>query len=218
MSGYDIFLSDGDLLTTVNVKTVDVQQNSSLYLIGQGIPDYGTMVAQDFVWMLEHFSKSTPPVHPLIGQVWHNSVTDRLNFYDNSGDWQALATDQTSSSTQFVMLSAATHIDFTTVHSVVIFTAPDATKTYCPSLLILVPNGTPVASVGPTINLTASTTGDVIASTALTVGTVDQFHRITTLSMPRAATAAHPSITLNITVAATGGALHMDAYIFGFTV
>ncbi len=90
MSGYDVYLSDGDLLTTVNVKTVDVQQNTSLFLIGQGIPDYGTMVAQDLVWMLENFSKSVPPVHPLIGQIWHDNVNDRLNFYTTAAGWKPL--------------------------------------------------------------------------------------------------------------------------------
>ena len=218
MSGYDIYLSDGDLLTTVNVKTVDVQQNSSLYLIGQGIPDYGAMIAQDFVWMMEHFSKSSPPVHPLVGQQWHDRVNDRMNFYNLDGEWHWFTTPFSTSGALFDMETAATDIDCSTTQSIVIFTAPDTTKKYCPSLLILVPNGIPVATGGPTINLQASTAGDVLASTIVTVGAIDQCVRIPMNTEPRMATSSFPTITLNITAAATGGALHYDAYLFGFTV
>jgi len=48
-----------------------VQEHSSLFLVGQGFPNYGQMIGQNYVWMLENFSHSTPPVHPLIGQLWH---------------------------------------------------------------------------------------------------------------------------------------------------
>lgn len=84
MTGYDIYLSDGSLLTTINVKTIDQKNSSSLILIGQGIPDYGTAIAQDFVWMLEHFANTTPPVHPLVGQQWYDTAHSRMNFYNGS--------------------------------------------------------------------------------------------------------------------------------------
>ncbi len=218
MSGYDIFLSDGDLLTSVNVKTVDVQQNSSLYLIGQGIPDYGTMVAQDFVWLMEHFSKSSPPVHPLVGQQWHDRTKDRMNFYTTSGEWHPYLTGFNSSAAKFDMLPAATDIDFSVVQTVAIFTAPDTSKKYCPNSLVLIPNGTPVATGSPVINLSASSAGDVLASTTITIGAVDQYIRLPAVTEPRMATSSFPTISLNITTAATGGALHYDAYLFGFTV
>lgn len=218
MSGYDIFLSDGDLLTTVNVKTVDVQQNSALYLIGQGVPDYGTMVAQDFVWLMEHFSKATPPVNPLIGQLWHDPVHDRLNVFSTSRTWHALSTPESASDAQFDMLPAATNIDFSVAHSVSIFTVPDNSKRYCASSLILVPNGTPAANTAPVINLSITGGGDLLAATTLQVVGADQYQRIPISGTPRMATSTHPAITLNITTAAAGGNLHYDAYLFGFTV
>lgn len=218
MSGYDIFLSNGDLLTTVNVKTVDVQQNSSLYLIGQGIPDYGTMVAQDLVWLMEHFSKSTPPPNPLVGQLWHDPVKDRLNVFSTSHAWHALSTPESAGDAQFDMLPAAANIDFSTVHSVAIFTVPDNSKRYCASSLILVPNGTPAANTSPVINLSITGGSDLLSATTLQVVSVDQYQRIAITGAPRMATSGHPTITLNITTAAAGGNLHYDAYLFGFTV
>ncbi len=91
MSGYDVYLSDGNLLTTINVKTIDVQKNSSLYLIGQGIPNYGEMIAQNLIWMLENFSNDSAPVHPLTGQLWFDSTEVTMNFY-NGTEWVTLAT------------------------------------------------------------------------------------------------------------------------------
>jgi hypothetical protein len=91
MTGYDIFLSNGNLLTTINVKTVDDRAHSSLVLIGQGIPDYGQQWAQDFVWLLENFSNGSPPTHPIIGQLWHDRVADRMKYYSTQGTWVTLA-------------------------------------------------------------------------------------------------------------------------------
>lgn len=217
MTGYNIFLSNGSLLTTVNVKSIDQQTNSSLILIGQGIPNYGTQIAQDFVWLLENFSKATPPVHPLIGQIWHDNTKDRLNHYSSAAEWHPLLTAQASFAAKFDMLVAATNIDFTTVQSVAIFTAPD-TKKYAPHSLVLVPNGTISATAPPTFNLSASVAGDVLASTSVTIGAADQYARFGVGSLTRMATVTHPTISLNITVAATGGQLHYNAYLFGLTI
>ena len=91
MSGYDIFLSNGDLLTTVNVKTVDEHVHSSLVLIGQGIPNYGAEIAQDFIWLLENFANSTAPTAPLVGQFWYDDVNQVMNFYTGT-EWKTITT------------------------------------------------------------------------------------------------------------------------------
>ena len=90
MSGYDIYLSIGTLLTTVNVKTIDDRAHTSVVLIGQGIPNYGAYVAQALVWMLENFAKATPPDNPLIGQQWYDTVNEKMNVYTADG-WKALS-------------------------------------------------------------------------------------------------------------------------------
>jgi hypothetical protein len=90
MSGYDLYLSSGILLTTVNVKTIDDRAHTSVVLIGQGIPNYGAYVAQDLVWMLEHFAKATSPSNPLIGQQWYDTVEGKMKVYTADG-WKALS-------------------------------------------------------------------------------------------------------------------------------
>jgi hypothetical protein len=215
MTGYDIFLSNGDLLTTINVKTIDLQQNSSLNLIGQGIPDYGTDIAQNFVWVMENFSKSSAPVNPLVGQEWHNNVTDRLSYYGINGDWIPLLTPHTAFST---LLATTTNVDFATAQTVTIFTAPDTSKKYLPSTLVLVPNGTPSATGAPTINLSIINAGDVLSSLSVPLVVANQFVRLPTNEAPIMVTSSYTTVSLNITTAATGGSLRYDTYLFGLTI
>src|ERR1700739_4852508 len=82
MTGYQIFKTDGSLLETINVKTVDNKQATPLTLIGQGIPNYGGIIAEDFVWLLENFANTTPPSNPLGGQHFFNTSTKQMNFFD----------------------------------------------------------------------------------------------------------------------------------------
>jgi hypothetical protein len=212
MSGYDIYLSSGTLLTTVNVKTVDTQESSSIFLIGQGIPDYGTMVAQDFIWMLENFSASTPPVNPLEGQIWHDRTRNREAFW-NGSLWVHMVDARSTGSGLFNMLPASQDIDFTVTGSTVIFTG-GAGHNFYPSIVLLVPNGTISATVGPTFNVFVSSAGDVLPST--TVAAVG-----TTLSAryPCSQTAKFvngaQSLTLQVTAGATGGLAAYNVYVFG---
>lgn len=51
--------------------------HTSLLLTGKGFPNYGELVAENFVHLIENFSNSTEPNFPISGQIW----------YDTSGDW-----------------------------------------------------------------------------------------------------------------------------------
>lgn len=215
MSGYDIFLSNGDLLTTVNVKTVDEQANSSLVLIGQGIPNYGAEIAQDFVWMLENFSSSTPPVNPLTGQEWHDRTTKHLTFYDGT-DWLPLLTARSSCTGLFDMLVTATDIDFSSAGTTAIFTG-DTSRSYYPTFMLLIPNGSVSATVMPTFNVRVSTAGDIIVSQTIGAASASRFSRVPANSMP-AIISGTATASIQITSAASGGRLHYDVYLFGLTI
>lgn len=58
---------------------------TSIGLIGRGEPNYGQVILNNLLQMLEHFSYPTAPVNPTIGQLWHDNVTDQLNLYTASG-------------------------------------------------------------------------------------------------------------------------------------
>lgn len=50
---------------------------TSLLLTGKGFPNYGEIVAENFVHLTENFYNSQPPSYPIPGQLW----------FDSTGDW-----------------------------------------------------------------------------------------------------------------------------------
>ena len=85
---YDINKSDGTLLVTI--PDGDLDTSTSLKLLGKNFAGYGETVAEDFVWLLEHFAAAAPPSNPISGQLWFNTVTNRISVYDTQGNWKEL--------------------------------------------------------------------------------------------------------------------------------
>lgn len=77
---YNIYLSD-NLITPfmiVSDNTID-STTTSLNFIGHNKVGYGQAQDQDFLWLLENFSNVSPPSHPVVGQLWYDSLTsDRI--------------------------------------------------------------------------------------------------------------------------------------------
>lgn len=69
---YKITKSDGTLLTQVSDYTVDT--STSLGLLGRGTVNYGQVMAENLVYLLENFASSTPPQNPLVGQTWFQTT------------------------------------------------------------------------------------------------------------------------------------------------
>lgn len=80
---YRINKTDGNLLTEIPDGTFDTA-NSSLTLIGKNVTSFGEILNENFVKLLENFSSSTAPEHPITGQVWYDTTTGRLNVYDGN--------------------------------------------------------------------------------------------------------------------------------------
>jgi hypothetical protein len=211
MSGYNIYLSNGSFLTTINLKTIDQQESTSLILIGQGVPSYGTAIAQDYVWMLENFAKSSPPVNPLIGQQWFNSATGQMNVWTGSVWNNLVYSDGTASG----LLGVLKNVDFTISVTHVLFTGTNPAQNYCPTKIILMPTGVFTATYPATINFSVSTAGDVIASTMLPLISAPQFVFLDVIEGARFISGAGGVLNLNITIAASGGASNYDVYVFG---
>jgi len=47
--------------------------NTSLKIIGKGIPNYGEFIAENFIHILESFAGTIPPDNPITGQVWYET-------------------------------------------------------------------------------------------------------------------------------------------------
>jgi len=74
------------LITPYHVDT-----STSLSLMGRGVTNYGEVQNENVLHLLENFSSSTAPLNPIEGQLWYNSDTSFINFY-NGSDWNAVGT------------------------------------------------------------------------------------------------------------------------------
>jgi len=210
MTGYDVYLSDGSLLTTINVKTIDDQQSTSLFLIGQGIPDYGTDIAQNLVWMVENFANTTPPVNPLVGQQWYDSSDGNMKVW-NGTNWYSFVTSETTSEN---LLAAVLDVDFTVEATIPLFTVSGSSLTYCPVRLLLVPVGAFDATISAIIDLTVVSAGDVLDAYTVPIIADTQFINKSLGPEAAAIPGSGGTLSLQITSAASGGQLSYNVYVF----
>jgi hypothetical protein len=83
---YSINHYDNTSLATVADGTID--QSTSLKLIGKNYAGYGEIQNENFLYLLENFAGITEPTRPTKGQIWYDSSTSKLKFYDKNGNWR----------------------------------------------------------------------------------------------------------------------------------
>lgn len=86
--------TNGTVLTTVADGSADVSA-TDLYLIGKLYRNYGELVNENFVKLLENFANSSAPRQPIVGQLWYDTTNKKLNLFKTSG-FVSLATMRTS--------------------------------------------------------------------------------------------------------------------------
>ena len=79
---YTINLYNGTQKAVVADGTVD--NTLDLKLIGKNYAGYGEIQNENFVFLLENFANTSSPPKPLGGQVWFDSGTSKLKFYDGT--------------------------------------------------------------------------------------------------------------------------------------
>lgn len=77
---YTITKTDGTTLGTITDGTINTSF-TSLTLIGRNYANYGELIANDLVALVENFAYSTSPSNPLSGQLWWNTSDKRLRVY-----------------------------------------------------------------------------------------------------------------------------------------
>ena len=94
---YSINRYDTTLLATIADGTID--QTTSLKLIGKNYAGYGEIQNENFLYLLENFAAISQPNKPIAGQVWYDSGSKKLKFYDGvrfktTGGAEITATDE----------------------------------------------------------------------------------------------------------------------------
>ena len=79
---YSINKTNGQVLTTVADGTID--QTTSLKLVGKNYAGYGEIQNENFVRLLENFADGSEPSKKITGQIWFDSTTNKLKFYDGT--------------------------------------------------------------------------------------------------------------------------------------
>lgn len=75
---YIVNKRDGTVIATVADGTIDTT-STSLILLGKGFNNYGEIVAEDWVHLMEHFANATPPLNAIRGQMWFDTSGGRLH-------------------------------------------------------------------------------------------------------------------------------------------
>jgi hypothetical protein len=77
---YTITKTNGTTLGTILDGTINTSF-TSLTLIGRNYANYGEIIANDLVALLENFAYSSEPANPLAGQLYWNTTDKRLRVY-----------------------------------------------------------------------------------------------------------------------------------------
>lgn len=89
---YVINNSRGNIVAVVPDGTINTT-STSVNLVGRGVTPYGLPENENYVYLLENFAKATPPLAPVLGQLWYNSSTNIISAYNTSNIWSALASE-----------------------------------------------------------------------------------------------------------------------------
>lgn len=79
---YEVNKFNGVFLTSVADGTIDT--TTDLRLVGKNYAGYGEVQNENFVHLLENFANTTAPPKSITGQIWFDTATKKLKFYDGA--------------------------------------------------------------------------------------------------------------------------------------
>ena len=109
---YTLRLTNGQILLTLADQQTD-NVSTSLTLIGKNVNAYGANINDNFIRLMENFAYSSPPTSPLVGQLWFDTVNQRMYFYNNSLQFKPVGGPIVSSSQPDNLVSGDFWIDTT---------------------------------------------------------------------------------------------------------
>lgn len=79
---YQVDRYNGTFLISVEDGTIDT--STDIRLVGKNYAGYGEIQNENFLHMLENFAGTTAPPRAISGQIWFDSVSKKIKFYDGS--------------------------------------------------------------------------------------------------------------------------------------
>lgn len=90
---YIINRYNGTVLTSVEDGTIN--QTTELKFVGKNFSGYGEIQNENFLHLLENFASNSAPLKAISGQLWYDSSTTKLKFYDGI-KWRAAGSTEVS--------------------------------------------------------------------------------------------------------------------------
>lgn len=90
---YIVNFTDRDNKIPITVYDNTSSTDTSLTFPGRNVTGYGQIIAENFLALLENFSKDTAPVNPVEGQLWYDTANGVLQIWDST-NWKAASNIQ----------------------------------------------------------------------------------------------------------------------------
>lgn len=83
---YEVNFTDSVNKGSITVEDNTVNTDTSLQLPGRNLSDFGNVVLENFLHLLENFANTTSPENPVEGQLWYDTTDgiDQLKVYDGT--------------------------------------------------------------------------------------------------------------------------------------
>lgn len=85
---YNLKKSDGTPLVSLPDNVVDTR-TTSVALIGANAVNYGFYLNENFIYLMQNFANVSAPINPLVGQLWYDTISANLKYY-NGVTWKIM--------------------------------------------------------------------------------------------------------------------------------
>ena len=82
----------GETIAVVDSGTTN-STATDVTLIGQNVVEYGLPQNENFVYILENFANTTPPLFPVQGQLWFDVTNNVIKYRNLANSWIATASE-----------------------------------------------------------------------------------------------------------------------------
>lgn len=96
---YNISLTNRQPLTVIADGTVDLN-STSLSLVGKNYSNYGQLVNENFVHLLENFADTQEPNSPVVGQLWFDISLQQIKIRASNDTWKNVGSTALVASTK----------------------------------------------------------------------------------------------------------------------